>query len=86
MRDPRQRSLTLAISLLLVAAVLVISAGLPQRSDYTQIGQIGNIPVAPEVGAIGGVVRPARHEPPQGAMGSAIRSAIPSFSRTIEFA
>ncbi len=52
MRDPRQRSLIFAVGLLLMAAALVISAGLPQRSDYTQIGQIGNIPVAPEVGAL----------------------------------
>lgn len=50
MREPR--SLILAAGLLIAAVALVISAGLPQRSDYTQIGTIGNLPIAPEVGAL----------------------------------
>lgn len=43
--------LALAFGLLAAAAVLVIGAGLPNRADYTQVGQIGGVPVAPEIGA-----------------------------------
>lgn len=50
MREPR--SLILAAGLLIAAAALVIGAGLPQRSDYTQVGIIGSLPIAPEVGAL----------------------------------
>jgi len=52
MRFRERWRIGLALCLLIAAAGLLISAGLPQRSDYTQIGQIGNIPIAPEIGAI----------------------------------
>lgn len=49
---PRPLARLAAIILLIAAAALVIDAGLPQRSDYTRVGQIGALPVAPEIGAL----------------------------------
>jgi len=41
----------IAAALLIAAAALLLDAGLPQRSDYTQIGLLGSLPIAPEINA-----------------------------------